>query len=60
MALGAATIAIICAVHLEVNAEPIVAATLSRPGRRTFVVARAQEAFAEFDVNMERGDPARR
>ncbi len=47
--------------HFEVNAESIVAATLSKLARcGKFDVARAQGAFAELDVNTEQEDPARR
>ena len=43
--------------HLEVNAESIVAATLSRDGK--FDAQKAEQAFAELGVDTERGDPAR-
>ncbi len=47
--------------HFEVNAESIVAATLSKLARSgKFDVARAQEAFAELGVDTEIGDPSRR
>jgi pyruvate dehydrogenase E1 component len=47
--------------HFEVNAESIVAATLSKLARgEKFDVARAQEAFAELGVNTEQDDPSRR
>jgi pyruvate dehydrogenase E1 component len=45
--------------HFEVNAESIVAATLSRLAREgKFDQAGAQEAFAELGVETETGDPA--
>ena len=45
--------------HFEVNAESIVAATLSRLARDgKFDQARAQEAFAELGVDTETADPA--
>ena len=45
--------------HFEVNAESIVAATLSRLARDgKFDKARAQEAFAELGLDTEKGDPA--
>jgi pyruvate dehydrogenase E1 component len=47
--------------HFEVNAESIVAATLSKLARSgKFDTARAQQAFVELGVNTEQGDPARR
>jgi pyruvate dehydrogenase E1 component len=47
--------------HFEVNAESIVAATLSKLARSgKFETARAQQAFVELGVNTEQGDPARR
>jgi pyruvate dehydrogenase E1 component len=47
--------------HFEVNAESIVAATLSKLARGgEFDAARAQEAFAELGVNTEQDDPSRR
>jgi pyruvate dehydrogenase E1 component len=47
--------------HFEVNAESIVAATLSKLARGgKFDTARAQQAFVELGVNTEQGDPARR
>jgi pyruvate dehydrogenase E1 component len=46
--------------HFEVNAESIVAATLSRLARcGEFDATRAKGAFAELGVNTEQGDPAR-
>jgi pyruvate dehydrogenase E1 component len=46
--------------HFEVNAESIVAATLSKLAREgSFDGARAQQAFAELGLNTEAGDPAR-
>jgi pyruvate dehydrogenase E1 component len=43
-----------------VNAESIVAATLSRLARDgKFDKARAQEAFAELGLDTEKDDPAR-
>ena len=45
--------------HFEVNAESIVAATLSRLARDgKFDKARAQEAFAELGLDTEKDDPA--
>jgi pyruvate dehydrogenase E1 component len=45
--------------HFEVNAESIVAATLSRLAREgKFDQARVQEAFSELGVETETGDPA--
>ncbi len=47
-------------IHFEVNAESIVAATLSKLAREgSFDAARAQQAFAELGLNTEAGDPAR-
>ena len=46
--------------HFEVNAESIVAATLSRLARDgKFDAKKAEKAFAELGVDTERGDPAR-
>jgi pyruvate dehydrogenase E1 component len=46
--------------HFEVNAEAIVAATLSRLSRDgKFDAKKAEKAFAELGVDSERGDPAR-
>ena len=46
--------------HFEVNAESIVAATLSKLARDgKFEVKRATAAFAELEVDTERRDPAR-
>ncbi|MGI8771619.1 MAG: pyruvate dehydrogenase (acetyl-transferring), homodimeric type [Acidobacteriaceae bacterium] len=46
--------------HFEVNAESIVAATLSKLAREgSFDVTRAQQAFAELGLNTEAVDPAR-
>jgi pyruvate dehydrogenase E1 component len=46
--------------HFEVNAESIVAATLSKLARDgKFDAARAQAAFAELGVDTERNDPAK-
>jgi pyruvate dehydrogenase E1 component len=46
--------------HFEVNAESIVAATLSRLAREgKFDPKRAEQAFAELGVDTECGDPAR-
>lgn len=46
--------------HFEINAESIVAATLSRLARDgKFDAARAEKAFAELGVDTERKDPAR-
>jgi len=46
--------------HFEVNAESIVAATLSRLSRDgNFDAKKAEKAFAELGVDAERGDPAR-
>ena len=46
--------------YFEVNAESIVAATLSKLARcGEFDATRAQGAFAELGVNTEQGDPAR-
>ena len=46
--------------HFEVNAESIVAATLSKLARDgKFDAAKAQQAFAELGVNTEKPDPAR-
>ena len=46
--------------HFEVNAESIVAATLSRLARDgKFDAQKAEQAFAELGVDTERGDPAR-
>ena len=45
--------------HFEVNAESIVAATLSRLAREgKFDQARAQEAFTELGLETETADPA--
>src|SRR5882757_8290036 len=45
--------------HFEVNAESVVAATLSRLAREgKFDQAKAQEAFAELTVDTETADPA--
>jgi len=45
--------------HFEVNAESIVAATLSRLAREgKFEAARAEEAFVELGLNTEIADPA--
>lgn len=45
--------------HFEVNAESIVAATLSRLSRDgNFDAKKAEKAFAELGVNTERDDPA--
>jgi pyruvate dehydrogenase E1 component len=45
--------------HFEVNAESIVAATLSRLARDgAFDMKRIQEAFTELGVDAETGDPA--
>ena len=45
--------------HFEVNAESIVAATLSKLARDgKFDAARAQAAFAELGVDTEGADPA--
>jgi pyruvate dehydrogenase E1 component len=45
--------------HFEVNAESVVAATLSKLAREgKFDVARAQSAFAELGVETEGADPA--
>jgi pyruvate dehydrogenase E1 component len=47
--------------HFEVNAESIVAATLSKLARDgKFDAAKAQKAFAELNVDTEIGDPAKR
>jgi len=46
--------------HFEINAESIVAATLSKLAREgKFDAKRAQAAFAELGVETEKGDPAR-
>jgi pyruvate dehydrogenase E1 component len=46
--------------HFEVNAESIVAATLSRLSRDgKFDAKKAEKAFTELGVDAERGDPAR-
>jgi pyruvate dehydrogenase E1 component len=46
--------------HFEVNAESIVAATLSRLSREgKFDAKKAEKAFADLGVDTERGDPAR-
>ena len=46
--------------HFEVNAESIVAATLSRLARDgKFDTAKAQKAIAELGINPEKGDPAK-
>jgi len=46
--------------HFEVNAESIVAATLSRLARDgSFDPGKAAAAFAELGVNPEKPDPAR-
>ena len=46
--------------HFEVNAESIVAATLSKLTREgKFDGKRAQQAFAELGLDTEKGDPAR-
>ena len=45
--------------HFEVNAESIVAATLSKLARDgKFDAAKAQQAFAELGVDTEKPDPA--
>jgi pyruvate dehydrogenase E1 component len=45
--------------HFEVNAESVVAATLSRLAREgKFDQAKAREAFAELTVDTETADPA--
>jgi pyruvate dehydrogenase E1 component len=45
--------------HFEVNAESIVAATLSRLAREgKFDQAKAQQAFTELGLDIEAGDPA--
>ncbi len=45
--------------HFEVNAESIVAATLSRLARDgKFDQAKAEQAFAELAVDTETADPA--
>jgi pyruvate dehydrogenase E1 component len=45
--------------HFEVNAESVVAATLSKLAREgKFNQARAQEAFVELGVDTETADPA--
>ena len=47
--------------YFEVNAESIVAATLSKLARcGEFDATRAQEAFAELGVDTEQDDPSRR
>ena len=46
--------------HFEVNAESVVAATLSKLAREgKFDAARAQKAFAELGIDQEKADPAR-
>src|SRR5262249_34930088 len=46
--------------HLEINAESIAAAALSRLARDgKFEVKRAQQAFAELGVDTEKVDPAK-
>jgi len=46
--------------HFEVNAESIVAATLSRLSRDgKFDAAKAQKAIAELGINPDKGDPAK-
>jgi pyruvate dehydrogenase E1 component len=46
--------------HFEVNAESIVAATLSRLVRDgKFDAKQAQQAFADLGIDTEKGDPAR-
>jgi pyruvate dehydrogenase E1 component len=46
--------------HFEVNAESIVAATLSKLARDgKFDAAKAQKAMAELGIDTERGDPAK-
>ncbi|MGB0125941.1 MAG: pyruvate dehydrogenase (acetyl-transferring), homodimeric type [Silvibacterium sp.] len=46
--------------HFEVNAESIVAATLSKLARDgKFDAAKAQKAIAELGINPESGDPAK-
>ncbi|MBT9330696.1 pyruvate dehydrogenase (acetyl-transferring), homodimeric type [Paracidobacterium acidisoli] len=46
--------------HFEVNAESIVAATLSKLARDgKFDAVKAQAAFADLGINTEGGDPAR-
>jgi pyruvate dehydrogenase E1 component len=45
--------------HFEVNAESVVAATLSKLARDgKFDAKKAQKAMAELGVDTERGDPA--
>jgi pyruvate dehydrogenase E1 component len=45
--------------HFEVNAESVVAATLSKLAREgKFDAKKAQKAFGELGVDAERGDPA--
>ncbi|HEV2462887.1 MAG TPA: pyruvate dehydrogenase (acetyl-transferring), homodimeric type, partial [Acidobacteriaceae bacterium] len=46
--------------HFEVNAESVVAATLSKLAREgKFDAAKAQKAIAELGINPEKGDPAK-
>jgi pyruvate dehydrogenase E1 component len=46
--------------HFEVNAESIAAAALSRLARDgKFDMKKAQKAFAELNVNVDKKDPAR-
>jgi pyruvate dehydrogenase E1 component len=46
--------------HFEVNAESIVAATLSKLARDgKFDAAKAQKAITELGINAEKGDPAK-
>jgi len=45
--------------HFEVNAESVVAATLSKLAREgKFEAARAQKAFADLGIDQEKADPA--
>jgi pyruvate dehydrogenase E1 component len=47
--------------HFEVDAESIVAATLSRLTRDgKYDAAKTQKAFAELNIDTEIGDPAKR
>ena len=47
--------------HFEVNAESIVAATLSKLARDgKFDAGKAQAAFLELDLDTEAGDPAKK
>jgi pyruvate dehydrogenase E1 component len=46
--------------HFEVNAESIVAATLSKLARDgKFDAEKAQKAIAELGIDAEKGDPAK-